>query len=171
MRHLRRPPPLPPPYATAVVNCVICLGVSFCASCAGLPPPLCCEGLFQCLAVWEGCSLRSWRPPPPLPQLTTRRLTTQQRMMTWTSDPSFGRPTSVWEPSPPTSRQPRLPFAMGVCAHVHTHHEAVMKDSPGFWWGGWTHVQRTRSEYEKDSARWKNDRIAFCLQQTAPTGS
>jgi len=35
--------------------------------------------------------------------------------------------------------------------------QAVMKDSPGFWWGGWTHVQRTRSEYEKDSARWKKD--------------
>lgn len=37
--------------------------------------------------------------------------------------------------------------------------QQVMKDSPGFWWGGWTHVQRTRAEYEKDSAEWKKDGI------------
>lgn len=39
--------------------------------------------------------------------------------------------------------------------------QAVMKDSPGFWWGGWTHVQRTRSEYEKDSAKWKTDGVGM----------
>lgn len=37
----------------------------------------------------------------------------------------------------------------------------VIKDSPGFWWGGWTHVQRTRAEYEKDSERFKKDGIAM----------
>jgi hypothetical protein len=37
--------------------------------------------------------------------------------------------------------------------------QAVMKDSPGFWWGGWTHVQRTRSEYEMDNERWKKDGV------------
>lgn len=37
--------------------------------------------------------------------------------------------------------------------------QAVMKDSPGFWWGGWTHVQRTRSEFEKDNARWKAEGV------------
>jgi len=37
--------------------------------------------------------------------------------------------------------------------------QAVIHDSPGFWWGGWTHVQRTRSEYEKDAARWKEDGV------------
>lgn len=42
--------------------------------------------------------------------------------------------------------------------------QAVMKDSPGFWWGGWTHVQRTRTEYEKDSARWKTDGVAMFEQ-------
>uniref|UniRef100_A0A7S1PLT7 Aspergillus nuclease S(1) n=1 Tax=Alexandrium catenella TaxID=2925 RepID=A0A7S1PLT7_ALECA len=35
----------------------------------------------------------------------------------------------------------------------------VMKDSPGFWWGGWTHVQRTRVEYEKDGLQWKKDGV------------
>lgn len=39
--------------------------------------------------------------------------------------------------------------------------QAVMKDAPGFWWGGWTHVQRTRSEYEKDAARWKEEGTAM----------
>ncbi|OLQ05709.1 hypothetical protein AK812_SmicGene11063 [Symbiodinium microadriaticum] len=44
---------------------------------------------------------------------------------------------------------------------------AVIKDSPGFWWGGWTHVQRTRVEllasnfregrYEKDSEQFKQE--------------
>ncbi|CAE7265777.1 unnamed protein product [Symbiodinium sp. CCMP2592] len=44
---------------------------------------------------------------------------------------------------------------------------AVIKDSPGFWWGGWTHVQRTRvellgrtfemSRYEKDSEQFKQE--------------
>jgi len=33
----------------------------------------------------------------------------------------------------------------------------VMQESPGFWWGGWTHVQRTRVEYEQDGAQWKKD--------------
>lgn len=42
--------------------------------------------------------------------------------------------------------------------------QAVMKDSPGFWWGGWTHVQRTRSEYEKDAARWKQDGVDMFTQ-------
>merc|ERR1712187_132425 len=37
--------------------------------------------------------------------------------------------------------------------------QAVMKDSPGFWWGGWTHVQRTRVEFEKDGAQWKHDGV------------
>eukprot|EP00439_Symbiodinium_sp_Y106_P010320 s5739_g1.t1 len=35
--------------------------------------------------------------------------------------------------------------------------QAVIKDSPGFWWGGWTHVQRTRVEYEKDSEQFKQE--------------
>jgi len=37
--------------------------------------------------------------------------------------------------------------------------QAVMKDSPGFWWGGWTHVGRTRSEFEMDNARWKTSGV------------
>eukprot|EP00971_Amphidinium_carterae_P227152 4505714-Amphidinium_carterae.1 len=39
--------------------------------------------------------------------------------------------------------------------------QAIMKDSPGFWWGGWTHVQRTRSEYEKDSRAWEKEGVAM----------
>lgn len=31
----------------------------------------------------------------------------------------------------------------------------TMKESPSFWWGGWTHVQRTRVEYEMDGQQWK----------------
>jgi hypothetical protein len=42
--------------------------------------------------------------------------------------------------------------------------QAVIKDSPGFWWGGWTHVQRTRSEYEKDAVRWKEDGVGMFEQ-------
>lgn len=38
--------------------------------------------------------------------------------------------------------------------------QATMRDSPGFWWGGWTHVQRTRVEYEQDGERWKKDGVA-----------
>lgn len=37
--------------------------------------------------------------------------------------------------------------------------QAIMQDSPSFWWGGWTHVQRTRVEYEKDSEKWKRDGV------------
>eukprot|EP00929_Paragymnodinium_shiwhaense_P114868 TRINITY_DN83414_c0_g1_i1.p1 TRINITY_DN83414_c0_g1~~TRINITY_DN83414_c0_g1_i1.p1 ORF type:complete len:395 (-),score=96.98 TRINITY_DN83414_c0_g1_i1:198-1382(-) len=37
--------------------------------------------------------------------------------------------------------------------------QATIKESPGFWWGGWTHVQRTRVEYENDGARWKKDGV------------
>jgi len=47
--------------------------------------------------------------------------------------------------------------------------QAVIKDSPGFWWGGWTHVQRTRSEYEKDSARWKQDGVGMFDQWATET--
>lgn len=43
----------------------------------------------------------------------------------------------------------------------HELTQAVMADNPGFWWGGWTHVQRTRSEYEKDGGRWKQEGIAL----------
>merc|ERR1712039_919476 len=39
--------------------------------------------------------------------------------------------------------------------------QAVMRDNPGFWWGGWTHVQRTRVEFEKDGAAWKKDGVAL----------
>mmetsp|Transcript_58091 Transcript_58091/g.138196 ORF Transcript_58091/g.138196 Transcript_58091/m.138196 type:complete len:375 (+) Transcript_58091:67-1191(+) len=39
--------------------------------------------------------------------------------------------------------------------------QAIMKDTPNFWWGGWTHVQRTRSEYEKDGKAWEKDGIAM----------
>mmetsp|Transcript_49517 Transcript_49517/g.80299 ORF Transcript_49517/g.80299 Transcript_49517/m.80299 type:complete len:409 (+) Transcript_49517:98-1324(+) len=35
--------------------------------------------------------------------------------------------------------------------------QTVIHDSPGFWWGGWTHVQRTRVEYEKDSEAFKKE--------------
>lgn len=35
--------------------------------------------------------------------------------------------------------------------------QAVIKAQPGFWWGGWTHVQRTRVEYEKDSEQFKKE--------------
>jgi len=37
--------------------------------------------------------------------------------------------------------------------------QATIKESPGFWWGGWTHVQRTRVEYETDGNRWKQDGV------------
>jgi len=37
--------------------------------------------------------------------------------------------------------------------------QAIMHDSPSFWWGGWTHVQRTRVEYEKDGEKWKKDGV------------
>jgi len=37
----------------------------------------------------------------------------------------------------------------------------IMKDSPSFWWGGWTHVQRTRVEYEMDGNLWKKDEVAM----------
>jgi len=37
--------------------------------------------------------------------------------------------------------------------------QTVMRESPGFWWGGWTHVQRTRVEYEQDGARWKKEGV------------
>eukprot|EP00927_Polykrikos_kofoidii_P030096 TRINITY_DN25954_c0_g1_i1.p1 TRINITY_DN25954_c0_g1~~TRINITY_DN25954_c0_g1_i1.p1 ORF type:complete len:394 (-),score=69.69 TRINITY_DN25954_c0_g1_i1:78-1187(-) len=33
--------------------------------------------------------------------------------------------------------------------------QATIKESPGFWWGGWTHVQRTRVEFEQDGAKWQ----------------
>lgn len=39
--------------------------------------------------------------------------------------------------------------------------QAIIRDSPGFWWGGWTHVQRTRVEYEQDGARWKKDGVVM----------
>merc|ERR1719230_2484236 len=39
--------------------------------------------------------------------------------------------------------------------------QAVIKDGPGFWWSGWTHVQRVRSEYEMDSSRWKQSGAAM----------
>eukprot|EP00421_Protoceratium_reticulatum_P063790 CAMPEP_0168425806 /NCGR_PEP_ID=MMETSP0228-20121227/35511_1 /TAXON_ID=133427 /ORGANISM="Protoceratium reticulatum, Strain CCCM 535 (=CCMP 1889)" /LENGTH=348 /DNA_ID=CAMNT_0008439805 /DNA_START=10 /DNA_END=1056 /DNA_ORIENTATION=- len=39
--------------------------------------------------------------------------------------------------------------------------QTVIKESPGFWWGGWTHVQRTRVEYEKDGRQWKQDGVAL----------
>jgi len=35
--------------------------------------------------------------------------------------------------------------------------QAVIKDSPTFWWGGWTHVGRTRVEYEKDKEDFKQE--------------
>mmetsp|Transcript_64722 Transcript_64722/g.192875 ORF Transcript_64722/g.192875 Transcript_64722/m.192875 type:complete len:357 (+) Transcript_64722:3-1073(+) len=41
----------------------------------------------------------------------------------------------------------------------HEITQTVMRDSPGFWWGGWTHVQRTRVEYEKDGQQWKTDGV------------
>jgi len=41
----------------------------------------------------------------------------------------------------------------------HEITQTVMRDSPGFWWGGWTHVQRTRVEYEKDGEQWKKDGV------------
>lgn len=47
--------------------------------------------------------------------------------------------------------------------------QAVIKDSPGFWWGGWTHVQRTRSEYEKDSAAWNKDGVQMFNTWAAET--
>lgn len=35
--------------------------------------------------------------------------------------------------------------------------QTTIKDNPGFWWGGWTHVQRTRVEYETDGHKWQKD--------------
>jgi len=35
----------------------------------------------------------------------------------------------------------------------------VMRDAPSFWLSGWTHVQRTRVEYEMDGERWKKEGI------------
>jgi hypothetical protein len=45
--------------------------------------------------------------------------------------------------------------------------QAIMKDSPGFWWGGWTHVSRTRTEYEKDAEQWKKDGVNMFDQWAA----
>eukprot|EP00913_Durusdinium_trenchii_P031683 g29669.t1 len=35
--------------------------------------------------------------------------------------------------------------------------QSVIKNEPHFWWGGWTHVQRTRVEYERDSEQFKKE--------------
>jgi len=35
--------------------------------------------------------------------------------------------------------------------------QTVIKNEPHFWWGGWTHVQRTRVEYEQDSEQFKKE--------------
>merc|ERR1740121_698806 len=37
--------------------------------------------------------------------------------------------------------------------------QEIMRESPGFWWSGWTHVQRTRVEYEQDGEKWKKDGV------------
>lgn len=37
--------------------------------------------------------------------------------------------------------------------------QVTIKENPGFWWGGWTHVTRTRVEFEQDSERWKKDGV------------
>jgi len=39
--------------------------------------------------------------------------------------------------------------------------QAIMKDSPGFWWGGWTHVERSRVTYEADGNRWAKDGVVM----------
>ncbi|CAJ1443731.1 unnamed protein product [Effrenium voratum] len=35
--------------------------------------------------------------------------------------------------------------------------QSVIRNEPHFWWGGWTHVQRTRVEYERDSEQFKKE--------------
>lgn len=37
--------------------------------------------------------------------------------------------------------------------------QAVMKDMPGFWWSGWTHIQRVGREYEVDKAEWEKSHV------------
>lgn len=36
---------------------------------------------------------------------------------------------------------------------------ATIKESPGFWWGGWTHVERTRQQFEYDQQAWAKNGI------------
>lgn len=38
--------------------------------------------------------------------------------------------------------------------------QAVMKDMPGFWWSGWTHIQRVGREYDVDKAEWEKNHVA-----------
>mmetsp|Transcript_49801 Transcript_49801/g.132095 ORF Transcript_49801/g.132095 Transcript_49801/m.132095 type:complete len:348 (-) Transcript_49801:39-1082(-) len=33
--------------------------------------------------------------------------------------------------------------------------QATMQENPSFWWGGWTHVQRIRAQFENDASVWK----------------
>jgi len=49
--------------------------------------------------------------------------------------------------------------------------QAVMRDNPGFWWGGWTHVQRTRVEYEKDGAALKEDGVKLLAKWADETAN
>eukprot|EP00927_Polykrikos_kofoidii_P071986 TRINITY_DN68161_c0_g1_i1.p1 TRINITY_DN68161_c0_g1~~TRINITY_DN68161_c0_g1_i1.p1 ORF type:complete len:435 (+),score=61.69 TRINITY_DN68161_c0_g1_i1:111-1307(+) len=38
--------------------------------------------------------------------------------------------------------------------------QATIRGEPTFWWGGWTHVKRTRVEFERDGALWKQNGAA-----------
>lgn len=37
--------------------------------------------------------------------------------------------------------------------------QLTITGSPGFWWGGWTHVKRSHVEYEQDGQAWKRDGV------------
>lgn len=37
--------------------------------------------------------------------------------------------------------------------------QETIREAPRFWWGGWTHVERTRIEYDMDSTKWAKDGV------------
>eukprot|EP00444_Apocalathium_aciculiferum_P064657 CAMPEP_0183559816 /NCGR_PEP_ID=MMETSP0371-20130417/92940_1 /TAXON_ID=268820 /ORGANISM="Peridinium aciculiferum, Strain PAER-2" /LENGTH=386 /DNA_ID=CAMNT_0025767799 /DNA_START=36 /DNA_END=1196 /DNA_ORIENTATION=- len=37
--------------------------------------------------------------------------------------------------------------------------QLTIQGSPGFWWGGWTHVKRSHVEYHRDGENWKRDGV------------
>lgn len=39
--------------------------------------------------------------------------------------------------------------------------QSIIRDQPGFWWGGWTNVQRSRVEYDRDKEQFKQEHEAL----------
>jgi len=47
--------------------------------------------------------------------------------------------------------------------------QAVINDTPNFWWSGWTHVTRTRSQFDRDTDEWKSKGIDLIDKWAAET--